>query len=445
VSSELERLLRRGRDMLPEPGAEATERARARALAALRPRRPRRVRVAVMVGATIVMTAMVGIGLGAALTPSGEAAKGPVGLGFLPESGWLVYQSGAKATSDHPALAVASNLPLDSEDVVGGLAEPSALPYATLLDLPPRGVVLVAAFRARGEEVYDRLFPERGLPFSLTDASPYIDSGTQVRPAEPLGQLQLRGAVEGYNVDLTAYFGVPRPSHELVAHAQRQVDRLVVSAPRSPEADGSTAAQRRRVSTKVVDRTFTCPTAMAGGLYGIEARAHSGVRQGGSGWAQLPFAVVDTGNSPGGSHDPSLLTNAFAWITAGKPSPATSIEAEWRKTPVRGAGTLGLNVSSCKRSSARVRLSGAGLRGGVAGTVTERVFCEVSRSVVVRVRATLQGPVTLTSSRGLLRTQSTVREARIGVQTGKGARLVYADVRDTGVARLFTARTCEDR
>ncbi|HSG13135.1 MAG TPA: hypothetical protein VLA22_04630 [Gaiellaceae bacterium] len=443
MSSELERLLKQGRDALPEPTPEATERARTRALAALRSGRPRRLRVAVLAGAAVVVAAALGIGLGAALTPSGEAAKGPVGLGFLPENGWLVYQSGAKATADQPALAVASNLPLDSEDVVGGLAEPSALPYATLLDLPKSGIVLVASFRARGEEVYDRLFPETKLPLRLADASSYIDSGTQVRPADPLGQRQLRGAVGGYNIDLTAYFGVTRPSPELLAKAQRQIERLAVSAARPTDTDETLAPARRAASTEVVDRTFACPTAMVGGLYGIEARAHSGVRQGASGWAQLPFALVDTGHSGGGTHDPRLLANALAWVTAGKPSSITTIDSEWRKLPVREAGTLGLNVSTCKKSAKRIPLSRAGLRGGAAGPVTESFFCEGSRRVIVRVRATLVGAATLRPSLGIQRTLATVREARMAVRTTKGAKLVYAETRGTGVARLFTAPRCE--
>jgi hypothetical protein len=338
---------------------------------------------------------------------------------------------------------VASNRPLDPEDLVGGLAEPSALPYATLLDLPQEGIVLVATFRARGEEWYDRLFPKRDLPLVLADASRYIDSGTQVRPEEPLGQLQVRGAVRGYNVDLTAYFGAPRPGAELLAEAQRQVDRLVVSAAEAPESDARRADGERGVSTKVLDRTYACPTAMAGGLYGIEARAHAGVRQGASDWVQLPFAVVDTGNSAGRSNDPELLSNSFAWVTAGRPSGITTMEAEWRKVPVRSAGTLGLNASICKPSRARVSLSTSGLRGAVAGPIPDRVFCEGSRRVVVRVRATLEGPARLTASRGVLRTQATVRDAQIGVETAKGTKLVYADVRDTGRARLFTARSCE--
>jgi hypothetical protein len=443
MSSELERLLRQGRDALPEPTLEATERARAKALGALRSGRPRRLRVAVLAGAAVVVAAALGIGLGAALTPRGEAAKGPIGLGFLPENGWLVYQSGAAATADQPALAVASNRPLDSKDVVGGLAEPSALPYATLLDLPTNGIVLVASFRARGEEVYDRLFPRAKLPLRLADASPYIDSGTQVRPDEPLGQLQLRGTVGGYNIDLTAYFGVPRPSPELRARAQSQINRLVVNAARPKDVGESLAPAGRAVSTKVVDKTFVCPTALVGGLYGIEARAHSGVRQGASGWAQLPFALVETGNAGGGSHDPRLLTSALAWITAGTPSSVTTIDTEWRKLPVRVAGTLGLNVSTCKKRTARIPLSSRGLRGRVAGTVTETFFCEGPRRVVVRVRATLQGAATLKPSSGIQRTLSPAQEARMAVQTTKGAKLVYAETRSTGVTRLFTAPKCE--
>jgi hypothetical protein len=199
----------------------------------------------------------------------------------------------------------------------------------------------------------------------------------------------------------------------------------------------------RAPATKVIERVFACPTAMVGGVYGMEARAHAGVRQDGAGWRQLPFAVVDTGNSGGRANTPELLSNALVWITAGKPSSETTIDTEWRSAPVRGSGTLGLNAGTCKSSDAAVALSNTGLTGGRVSPLGERVFCAGPRRVLVRVRATLEAPVTLGASRGFLRAQATVREARMAVRTPEGAKLAYGEVRDSGAARLFTARSCE--
>lgn len=447
MSSELDRLLREGRNVLPEPDGQTTARARERALASVVRRRPRRARVAVLTGVAVVAAASVVLGLGAASTPSGEASKGPIGVGFLPEAGWYSLHAPTRAPSNRPQVAMAANVAFAGEDAVHGLAEPSALPYSTLTALPPRGIVIVASFVAASAEPWAASrHPKRRLPLRIADATPYIDSGTQVRPDDPLGQYQLRAAVNRRHVDVQVYFGTPRPGPARLAAAQRQLDRLVVGSAPKPATTGKVAGSSPTavVATSVVNRTLTCPTAMVGGLYGIEARAHAGVRAGAAGWRQLPFAVVDTGNSGGRANTPELLANALAWITAGTPSNETSMETEWRSAPVRGSGTLGLNVGTCSTSKAAVALSSAGLTGGRVGPLGERITCEGVRHVVVRVRATLEGP-NVSASRGLLRTQATVREARIAVRTTKGKKLVYADARDSGGVRLFAASSCEAR
>jgi len=443
VSSELERLLREGREVLPEPDAAATRRARARALTALRGRPTRRVRVAAMVTSALVIAAGIGVGIGSFIAPSSEAAKGPVGLGFLPEPGWYTFQAGGEASPVFQTIAVASNLPLEPEDVVAGAAEPSGLPYATLLGLPPNGVVVVASFTRRSEPSpeLDRLFRARQLPLRLRDGTAYDKYTAQVRADEPLGQIHLRAAVNGHDVDVTAYFGTPRPSRGLLASAQRQLDRLVVSSEPKP---APAAARVVGKAQSVVDRTYLCTTGLVGGLYEVEARAHAGVRPGGSAWKQLPFAVVASGNSGGRANDPELLANSLSWITAAKPSSTTTMDSEWRSSLVRSSGTLALNGTACKKSNVRVPLSAAGLRGGAATPNGKKVSCESPRRVLVRVRATLEPPATLTATRGFLRTQATVRAARLAVRTPSGKQLVYANVADSGKARLFTARSCEE-
>jgi hypothetical protein len=167
-----------------------------------------------------------------------------VGLGFLPEPGWFAFQSDSEANAVFQTIAVASNVPLEPEDDVAGRADASGLPYATLLKLPADGIVIVASFtRAsrflatlsgrptpQGQRLrrLDPFYPERELPLHMSEATPYLQYGTQIRPDQPLGQYQLRAVVNEHYVDLQIYFGSPQPSQALVEAAQSQLDRLVV-------------------------------------------------------------------------------------------------------------------------------------------------------------------------------------------------------------------------
>jgi len=227
MSPDFERLLRQARDVLPGPDEAVTQRARQRALAAIGGGRRFRPRSALALAAALLVATGLGIGVGALVTPSGSAAPAPVGLGFLPERGWSVLQNGADASLTRPAIAIAANVPLRPDD------DPDGLPYSTLEALPPQGIVIVATFTARGLDTYhDTIFPARQLPLSLGDDVLEFQFGAQVRPERPLGQYRLRAAVNGHNIDVNVYFGTRRPSAELIAAAQRQLDRLVVAPDR---------------------------------------------------------------------------------------------------------------------------------------------------------------------------------------------------------------------
>ena len=123
------------------------------------PRSARRWTGLVATGALVVGSAL-GFGLGSSLTPSGNAASGASGLGFVPSSGWRVLQSGGDATPLRPALAIASNVRLDPEDDARGIGTSSGLPYATLLGLPPHGVVIVATFTVPNADTPDPSYPK---------------------------------------------------------------------------------------------------------------------------------------------------------------------------------------------------------------------------------------------------------------------------------------------
>jgi hypothetical protein len=153
MSPDLERRVRELGDMLRDPSEEATRRAGWRAVAAAGGRRRWRripLRWSLGVGVALLIGSGFGFALGTSSTSSGNAASSPVGLGFLPESGWSVLQTAKKATLAQEAIAIAANVPLSPDDAA------DRLPYSTMLSLPPNGVVILASFTARGDELRDQ-------------------------------------------------------------------------------------------------------------------------------------------------------------------------------------------------------------------------------------------------------------------------------------------------
>lgn len=338
---------------------------------------------------------------------------------------------------------MAANVPFAEEDVVNGLADPSALPYSTLLTLPPSGVIVVATFtepdpwmRSGPSERY----PARELPLQLRAATPYIEYGTQIRPDDPLGQYQLRATVNGQQVDVQVYFGTPRPGSKRLAEAQSQLDGLVVHSTPSPET--GTAARRAAPTTPstpwVIDRTLRCTTSQSGGIWEIEARANAGIRQGG-GWKQLPYAVSSSGNV-GSTLDP--LGDALAWVTAGRPSRDTTADWGFRAAQVSRWGTLAVNRTVCRTTSARVTLGPSGLRGSTASPFGDKLDCPAPRRVLVRVRAIATTKTELHARGDFLSTHVPVKSAQLAVRTERGKPIMYADVAESGRTRLFTAKGC---
>ena len=86
------------------------------------------------------------------------------------------------------------------------------------------------------------------------------------------------------------------------------------------------------------------------------------------------------------------------------------------------------------------------LQGGAAPSYQtyDQVKCYAPRRVLVRVRADFARPVALkpTRDRSLLVAVARLRVAEIAVRTPGGKPLVYAQVLESGRARLFTARDC---
>jgi len=270
-----------------------------------------------------------------------------------------------------------------------------------------------------------------------------VQWGAQVRPDQPLALYQLRASIRDLNVDVFVYFGTSRPSKSQWDDAQRQLEGLVVRSQQSASAPAHTHAVDNTAAVAVIDRTYVCNTSILGGIYELKSRAHSGVRSG-SGWAKLPWAGASSGGWAGPLTGlPNAPGNTLAWITAGAPSASTTVGADGEVFPVLGGGTVGVNSSMCQPSKAKVALSPSGLRGGAASAVVVALDCAAPRRLLVRFKASVEGSSVLRErARLFLATNAPAREAKLAVRTLTGRLLAYADVSDSGKARLFTAKGC---
>jgi hypothetical protein len=184
-------------------------------------------------------------------------------------------------------------------------------------------------------------------------------------------------------------------------------------------------------ASRIIDRTFSCSVTRQAGARVLTVTAVSGFRD--------PDKPADWKWQPGaalGDRDGSLVSFA-----AGVPNQNA------REQRVR---MLAINPASCRPASGRLALSPRGLVGGRASQLqgSDTYECRVAGNVLVRVRAVFRAATTLSSDRYFGRrilavpTSAVVREARLAVRAPAGRPLVYADVLESGRARLFTARGC---
>ena len=447
MSSELERLLREARQAMPLPDEQATERARRESLAIVG-RGRRRTRALVLVGATIVAAVALGVTAGSLNAPTGTAAREPAVLGFVPEPGWFALQSPPPAVPGQQTVAVAANIPFSRDDTIHGLVEPSGLPYSTLLSLPSKGIVVVASMTPDAgldlsPTLANAMYPRAELPLQVRDGLSFLQWGAQVRPDQPLAQYQLRARIGRYDVDVVAYFGVSHPTEAQLDAAQRQLDGLVIRSASHPQR-ASALSSSAAPAVAVIDRTYACSTTFLGGLYELKNRAHAGIR-GASGWLKLPYVVAGSGGwAAPVTGLPSAPSYSLAWITAGIPSHDTTVGGNGEVFSVRGGGTIGVNASVCRPSSAKVALSNVGLRGGAVSKSWLAIDCTVAQRVLVRIRATVDGADALRErARIFVATSAPAREAQLAVRTPAGRPLTYAEVSQTGAAHLFTATGCQ--
>ena len=188
------------------------------------------------------------------------------------------------------------------------------------------------------------------------------------------------------------------------------------------------ASEATPAAVLVVDRTLACTTGAQGGARVIFLRAQSAFGQGAT-LEWLAQATVATPGQPIPSKPDYRPT--LAGVTAGWPPPK----------PLTSGG-LGYEGRRCKATRARVALSRQGLTGGRAAQLGDEVQCIAPKSLLIRVRAVFREPVELEVVHRSYSAVGRIEQGQVAVHTTGGKPLVYADVTDSGRARLFTAKGC---
>ena len=188
------------------------------------------------------------------------------------------------------------------------------------------------------------------------------------------------------------------------------------------------ASEATPAAVRVVDRTLACTTGAQSGARVIFLRAQSAYGQGAT-LEWLAQATVATPGQPIPSKPDYRPT--LAGVTAGWPPPKPFT-----------SGGLGYEGRRCKATRARVALSRQRLTGGRAAQLGDEVQCIVPKSLLIRVRAVFREPVELEVVSRSYSAVGRIEQGQVAVRTTGGKPLVYADVTDSGRARLFTAKGC---
>lgn len=191
------------------------------------------------------------------------------------------------------------------------------------------------------------------------------------------------------------------------------------------------AARAEPAQVRLVDRTLVCRTGVMHGARTITVVARSGFRGEGR-LEELAAISVVTPGQPIPSRPNYLPT--LVGVSAGWPPPEAFATG----------GGLAFSTGRCKATRARAPLTRRGLRGGRANVFGEEATCSVPAEVLVRVRATFLTPTTLEplDRTAGVAANGRIELGRIAVRTRTGRQLAYADVTDSGRARIFTAPNC---
>ncbi len=225
-SNDLEPSLRRAAAELPSPSEAVTASTLQTVLAARVRARTRQTRNKWLLALVAAAALALAFGLGALVvtsrTEAAPAAKA-AGPGFLPADGWDTLATGVTAPPQAP-VAIAANVAL-AEQRLG------ELPEATVRELGPDGVVIAAIFYPRGEsDAVDRQFPDRQQPFFVKEAE--LEPMWEGQPNPNLPRRRIMGHVNGYNVEVSIYFGSRNPPEALVHDTDQTLARLVIPVAR---------------------------------------------------------------------------------------------------------------------------------------------------------------------------------------------------------------------
>ena len=173
----------------------------------------------------------------------------------------------------------------------------------------------------------------------------------QLRPDQPLGQLEIRGMSKDHYVNVHLYFGTPEPTRAQLAEADRQLGGLVIrraseserTPARTPTAN---AGVRRRGSST---GRSPAPRARRRRTEGVPVRTR-GQR---APRLELEQPCVRRGGDEHLGSAATAVDDHLAWVTAGAPSPdATVVGTLVGFTfPMRSWGTVAVN----RRYAARAR------------------------------------------------------------------------------------------
>lgn len=213
-----------------------------------------------------------------------------------------------------------------------------------------------------------------------------------------------------------------RPALALVA-------ALAVASAPSVSTGGSTTA----APSRLVDRTFSCSVGSTLGARILKVSARSGFRA-----PETPRKWKWLADAGLGGRDGSYV---FVSAGAPPPPPLAANSPPWR--------WLQVELGRCSSSRVRVPLSPGGLTGGAADQIgSDRYECRAPSRVLVRVRALFQVATTLRRQRRYGKswlttaTAAVAREASFAVRTPTGKPIAFAEVVESGKARLFTAPRC---
>ena len=261
---------------------------------------------AVAVGAGVVGLAGEDSGDDVAVQPEAPSTAPPDAdaAGTFPHfdaaPGWEAVQVGAAAT--------AADIPLGPESAAG------SVPWDTVERLEVGDVVLFAMSTPAGE-VSGGGFPPSELPLSLDAAQP---GGLEGQPDDVYAE-RLQAEVDGWNIDLVAFYAAPGPDADTRAAAQSQLDRLVVPARAAPAAPEASRAAAGTCQPSDLQAQVALADAGGGALAG-----HITVRNVGASACSLagPVGQVEPRDTSS-TVIPSTVSEAEpAWSQAGEPEPA---------------------------------------------------------------------------------------------------------------------------